>query len=170
MKALKLKLVPEKGDYALLHEMFGKWASLCTRMARAPDVKEARIRLAPRKKDGLEFSKTQLCHATVDIKDHRDATRQQLQGKQRQQSRIKNRLDDIKNAIGNDCARSYDPNHSSRFYIKDWVKPGQLPFRFKTLNAWNRDARILTKQLDRATKTITKMEAGKIIFKPTRIT
>lgn len=170
MKALKLKLLPSKGDYAQLDELFWKWASICNRIASAKDSKKKMEDLAPKKESaGLQFSKTQLHSAVKDVQDLREAARFQLNAKERSLDRTARRRDDIKNALDYPTNRAYLPD-SKRFYPKDWKSERTLPSRYHTERKWQTDISRLNKQIERMKNTVERMRRGKIKFKPTRIT
>ena len=160
MKALKLKLVPTKKQYKLLDEMFWKWASLANRVSQKGKSKET---LSPNDKiQKIQFNATQLNQIEKDVKDLKGAMEEQGKQKRRLLTQIQERLSTFDEILRDDSKREKDPHKPSNFKPVGWRK-------FHTSKYWAGEVKKLTRQKERIEKTINKIEAGKINFKPKRI-
>src|SRR3989344_1885150 len=159
-RAIKLKLDPTKNQYKLLNEMFWKWASLANRFSQKGASKET---LAP--KDGtqkIQFNATQLNQIKKDVDDLRGAMEKQGKQKERLLIQIQERLLTISEILRDDSKKEKDPHRPQNFRPFGWR-------RFHTSAYWSSEASKLTRQVDRVRRTIERIKAGKINFKPKRI-
>ena len=159
-RALKLKLEPTNKQYSLLNEMFWKWASLANRVSQKGASKET---LAP--KEGtkkIQFNATQLNQVEKDVKDLRGAMDKQRKQKERLIVQTQERLSTIRKMLEDDSKKERDRSRPQNFRPIGWRK-------FHGIRYWNIEVEKLTRQADRIQKTIQRIEAGKINFKPKRI-
>ena len=171
MLALKLKLDPSPEQMKLLNEAFWKWASICTRMAKYGNSKDAKERLDPKPSSkGIWFSKTQIWQANTDIADAKEALERAATQKERALERSRRRAADIKDALENESARDKNPKRKCSFRIKAWVDAGYLKTKYHAEGHYRRELEKLGKEIERKGKTIETLKAGEIHMKPTRIT
>ncbi|PJC44497.1 hypothetical protein CO038_03345 [Candidatus Pacearchaeota archaeon CG_4_9_14_0_2_um_filter_39_13] len=160
MKALKLQLIPTRKQYKILDEMFWKWASLANRVSQKGESKET---LAPKKDiQKIQFNATQLNQIEKDIKDLRGAMKEQQKQKERLLLQIQERRSTISEMLNDDNNKERDPHRPLNFRPKGWRK-------FHTSKHWVGELSKILRQEDRVKKTIERIVAGKISFKPKRI-
>lgn len=168
MLSIKLKLNPTIDQANQLDKMFWKWAAICSRMS-IKKVENKKL-FPPINSDGIWFSKTQLNQAKTDVNDLVLALKKSAEQKKRTLQKQENSAKDIKDAIEDVNNRDPNPNRPSNFRIKKWVnKTNNLKQNYHTLKHWQNRFAELEKKLQKQKKTIEKIEAGKIHFKPKRI-
>ena len=168
IKALKLKLDPAEDQYKILDEMFGKWASICTRMSFKNLGHE--YFNPPENSKGIWFSKTQLNQAQTDIKDLRGALEQSLKQKTSELEKHTKRQKEILETINDSEKKDIMVSKPTNFRPKSWVDKGFLRTKYHTLNYWQKELEKLNHAIDKKTKTVEKIKRGRIELKPKRIT
>lgn len=169
MKALKLKLAPTDEQYKILDEMFNKWASLCNRYNRytyqkkmnEKDIKEM---LKPTKDTQImQFRETPVNQQTK--KDNADLIRAMNESKKQKENeseKLQERRNTINDALIKEECREINPQGPTNIKPKGW-------FKYHTFNYWKHEVEKLDKQIKRKQKTISKIEEGKIYFKPKKV-
>lgn len=165
--ALKLKLDVEPDKLPLFNEMFCKWASICNRISIKKEKQETLN--PPDGADGIWFNRTQLNQARTDVSDLQRALQKQQGRLEHEQDRLIYRRDTIKKAIDDKDARDVSPENDKLFRPKEWIDAGLLKTKYHYERGWTGKIRILQRQIDKKQKTIEKISAGKIKFKPKRI-
>lgn len=165
--ALKLKLDVEPDQLPLLNEMFCKWASICNRISIKKEGQEALN--PPDDADGVWFNRTQLNQAKTDVSDLQKALQKQQKRLEYEQDRLIDRRDTIKKAIDDKNARDISPENNKLFRPKEWIDAGLLKTNYHYERGWLGKIKVLQRQIDRKLKTIKRISAGKIKFKPKRI-
>jgi len=168
MISLKLKLLPDEEQKKLLDEMFWKWASICTRVgfgrADKEDLKP------PKDAEGVWFSLTQLNQANTDINDLREAMKHQKHRLEYEKNRLEAQRDDTQDALKNPDRREISTKRKDLFRPKASVEKGFLKLKYHQERYWVRRLKEINKLIERKTKTLIKIEKGRIKFKATRIT
>jgi len=175
MLALKLKIIPTEKQAEILDAMFWKWASICSRMAKMKkmmsikEIREELSRKTPSNSD-IWFSKTQLWQAKDNVENHKKALKNFEKRQESVLDKLKNKVKDIKEAIDDESKRDIDPNDSSKFRIKAWIKEGNLnSSKFYTLKKWQKFLQEDEKRVKKIESTIEKLKKGNIVFSPTKI-
>lgn len=167
MLALKLKLEPSGEQLEMLDEMFWKWASICNRISLKGVNKEALK--PPEGAGGIWFSLTQLNQAKTDVADLRKALKQSGNRMEYELKSKKKRLNEIMEAIRNPAKREQNPARASNFRPKSYAEKGLLKARYHTLRYWQSEADKLSRLISKKENTLKKIEAGRIFFRPKRI-
>ncbi len=169
MKALTLKIEPEEEQYKTFDEMFKKWASLCNRYNRYTykkkmDEKDIKEVLKPKKDTQImQFSETQTNQKTK--KDNTDlirAMKESKKQKEKELEKLQERRNTINDALTKEECREINPQRPTNIKPKGW-------FKFHTFNYWVSEVKKLDKQTEKKQKTISKIEKGRIHFKPKRV-
>ncbi|MFA5108237.1 MAG: transposase [Candidatus Micrarchaeia archaeon] len=167
--ALKIKLLPTKDQVLTLDELFGKWASICTRLG-SRGLEQDDLSPPSEFNGKLHFSKTQLNSATGDIKTAREALDARCQKLNSQVVRLDRDVTALKEAIVDSNKREIDKTKETRFYPKAWVRTGQLIRKYYPLGYFKRRLEHDERKLKRMKETVEKLKHGKVHFSPRRIT
>ncbi|PIZ91916.1 hypothetical protein COX85_01350, partial [Candidatus Micrarchaeota archaeon CG_4_10_14_0_2_um_filter_55_9] len=165
--SLKLKLNPSKEQLLVLDKMFWKWASICTRLG----LKKAEMSdlEPPKDAEGVWFSKTQLNQANTDVNDLRKAMQHQGKRIEYELDKVENRRNEIQEMLEKPDRRDISPNRKDLFRPKAAVEKGYLKLKYHKLGYWSKELKTANKLIERKRKTLAKIDAGKMKFKPTRI-
>ena len=163
--ALKLKLSPTKGQREALNRAFWQWASVCNRISLRGKKRED---LRP-EGDG-DFTLTQLNSAQKDVSDLRRALSENSKRLERELLQLQRRKSDYRGAIEDPAKRIADSSNPKLFVLKVWRDAGLLRTKYHTLKYYQSKIRETDRLLERKNATFEKMKAGKIRFRPTRIT